>query len=78
MKLVEITWKDHSAFSLCHWRDEHELQELEPMTVKTVGFVVVNAKGHITVAATHNAKHGRFSGEMCIDKRCIEKIRNLR
>ncbi len=78
MQATLIEWLDHSSFSLNHWRDLAELQDLAPKPCTTIGFIVHETKDHLVVAGTANPEQDRYNGEMCIVKKCIVKRKKLK
>jgi len=77
MKLVKITWWDHSSYSTQCWRSRAEVEELKPLKVHTVGYVVKETKRYITLVNTWVADDEELRGELCIIKSCIKRIRRV-
>jgi len=76
-KIVIIYWQD--SFSMDAWqlKDTAIQNAKKPMTCKTVGFVVSEKGGSVTVCHTVNAEN-QVCGTMQIPKRCIVKIKKIK
>lgn len=78
MKLVYLEWLDHSSFAHSYWKDRELLEELSPMLVKSVGWVVNQTEKTITIVSHAIEKNEQAAGEMCILKSAIKKKRVLK
>ena len=86
MKVVYVEWLDHSSHSSQVWRSKEEYKELKPATCRTIGFVVNEEKEFITIACTNHhiaetddyEEENNFSGDMCILKSCITKLKEVK
>ena len=58
-KLYLITWLDHVTFELNSWRSEEDLDDLQPLEVITIGWLMKEEKDHIIVAGTIGS-HGNL------------------
>ena len=76
MKLVKVKWLDHAAFHFTQWREEEAFEELTPVTVETVGWILRDAEDHIVLVATV-ANNGSFSGDFLILKNCILDMKEM-
>ena len=50
-----------------------DINELDPMTVITVGFVVKETPDHVNLCCSIDAKDYSFAGDLCIIKSTIVK-----
>ena len=71
-KLVEIVWRDILGTS--GWE---KIEEVNPPTFKTYGFLVHQDKCSIKVAHTLDVKDNVWSGITAFPAGCIEKISPL-
>lgn len=75
LPLVEITWSDHSSFD-AGWNTLEAIQALEPVTVRSVGFVAKDEPNYVVLVA-HLTSAGSATGEMCILKSDIVSRKDL-
>lgn len=82
MKLVKIEWLDHVSFTEQIWRDDEEYEDLEPITVISVGQVLKETEDYIVlILCFHKGNDGyknKYSGDIMILKKCIKSIKELR
>jgi hypothetical protein len=81
MKLVYVEWLDHCSFTESDWKDAEEFDDLEPPLVKTIGWIIrEDEKVLIVVSSKYNSDefNDKYSGEMCIIKGCIQKMKELK
>ena len=71
LKFKRITWIDSASITGGGWHDADYADQIEPLEVKTAGYVVKETKKYITIAS-HVTEH-QFSGEICIPKSAIKK-----
>jgi len=78
MRLVKILWKDavSASGSSGRWSGLDEVKSLEPVDVKTVGWVVKETDTYITVIS-HHAGETETGGDICIPKAWIQKLVDL-
>lgn len=75
MKRVRVTWLDSCGMARAGWKSREDVEGLTPDRIKSVGYVVDDAKGHLTIAA-HVASHC-LDGIMCIPRSAILKVKQL-
>lgn len=73
-KPEHIVWLDHCSFTTNDWHSTPE--ELIPLEVITIGWVVKETKKYVIVASTFT-EHNQTLGEMCIIKGCIISRKKL-
>lgn len=83
MKLVYIEWLDHCSFSDGGWSELEEFDDVKPQLIKTVGWVLKEDNKMVIVVSTKHEKEidgfgDRYSGDMCIIKGCIQKMKELK
>lgn len=75
--LVEVSWRDHSSFSDGGWSTLDAAQALEPILVRSVGFLVKDDETFVVLVA-HLTTGNCTAGEMCILKSDIVSKKELR
>lgn len=75
-KLVCITWHDHAAHDGGSWLDRKTVEDLTPVLIKTVGWVVKETKKYyILVSSWSELQH--MQGDFCILKGTIKFVKEL-
>lgn len=72
-RLEAIAWRDHCSYSASGWKSLGDINELAPMTIITVGFVVKETPDHVNLCCSIDAKDYVFAGDFCIIKSTIVK-----
>lgn len=72
MKAIFVLWQDHHSFDRNVWHDPEDLDDIKPLEVKTLGWLIKENKDHVIVAG-HLCTEGPFCGEMMILKKNILK-----
>ena len=73
-KLVLVEWRDSQA-SVAVWETREELDELRPLKCLSVGFVLEDIEGHLTLASTVNDY--QVMGRLTIPREAITKVKPL-
>lgn len=73
--IVEIWWEDHCVFTEAGWRPVDS--ELTPMIIKSVGYVIRNAKKYFEIADSLVVDEATSSNHRVILKSCIKHIKVL-
>lgn len=73
ISLEAIEWLDHSSYSENHWKNGEEAEQLTPLKVTTVGWVIKETKKYVTLINTIIPKTKKYKDEMCIVKGAIKK-----
>ena len=69
MKLVYVQWMDSCGLNNGVWKSRDDAEEMEPLVIDSVGYVLKETEEHITIAS-HVCEH-QVSGEMSIPKSAI-------
>lgn len=77
LPLEKITWLDHSSYEANCWREKHEIENLGPFEVVSVGYILKEAKDYITIVSTIAEVAGKYLNEFCILKGTIVKRTKL-
>ncbi len=79
--LLEVHWRDSCSFSTSSWRPASDHSERESLPCRSVGYLVGETTGSITLAghvALHNGdQEPDFCGEMTIPKKTIISKKHL-
>jgi len=75
MKLLYIKWHDSTSQQGGIWHDRESVEKMRPLQIVTVGWIISETKKYITLASSIT-KH-QVSGDICIPKSCIKKIKEL-
>lgn len=62
-----IEWYDHCAFHTSTWRDMEEWEQLGPILIISMGFVV-REDDRVVILVPHLGDNDKGGGEMCILK----------
>lgn len=76
MKLIKITWLDHTTYDDCAWRSIEESKELRPITMTTVGYLLEDHKDYYIVASTIS-NVDTCTNEFLILKGTIKKFKEI-
>jgi hypothetical protein len=76
-KLEYIKWMDHSGFSESRWRAIEEVQDLNPIMMHTVGWVIYEDKDKLVTVSTMHDDEETVHSEFCIVKKAIVHRRQL-
>ena len=75
-KLVCISWYDHSAYDGGSWHDRKKIENLTPVFIKTVGWIVKETKKYyVVVSSWSDLDH--MQGDFCILKGTVKSIKEL-
>lgn len=85
-RIVYIEWLDHSSHETSSWKDAKTYKELKPAKCRSIGFVVNEDSDFITIACSNHfipetedfEEENNFSGDMCIIKSCITKLKEIK
>lgn len=72
-----IEWLDHCTYSESRWRDPKEIEDLEPIKVLTLGWVIKETKDKLAVVSTVNTS-GSVANEFLILKKAIVRRKKIR
>lgn len=72
-KRQQIIWEDSSSTSV--WTYFEQVNELEPMAITSIGFILNETDDFVTMAG-HISKH-QADGAMCIPKACIKSRKDI-
>lgn len=73
-KLVKVTWVDSCGTR--GWTDKQVAKAYSPDTVKSIGWVMGETRGHLTIAA-HIASN-QVDGLMSIPKSAIRSLKTVK
>lgn len=76
MRLVKIKWLDHAAFTHTQWREAEDYDDLTPVTVETLGWILKDDPTYYLVVATC-ADNGNYAGDFLILKSCVLEVKEL-
>ena len=72
-RLVKVVWKDIQGLDET-WVSLEDMSEFEPVSIETVGWIVVESKEYITMLSSLSADK-TFGGSITsIPKGCVESI----
>ena len=72
-RLVKVVWKDIQGIDET-WVDMDEVSEFEPVSVETVGWVVVDGEEYLTLLSSLSTDQ-TFGGSITsIPKGCVESV----
>ena len=74
-RITMIEWVDSVSFSGGIWRDIDRVKDLELDLITSVGFIVAETPSHVTIVA--HLSEEEVSGDMCIPRVAIKKIRHF-
>lgn len=72
-----VQWLDHCGYDDSGWHSLDAFEELEPLKMVSVGYVIKDAPKHIVLVSTV-AESGTGRGDICIMKNAIIKRRKLK
>lgn len=67
--LVYIEWRDSCSMNGT-WSRMHEVEDMEPCTIRSIGWLVSETNEHVVVAA-HISNNDSLSGDLCVPKAVI-------
>lgn len=77
-KPVKIEWLDHCSWDKSSWHDkEYTIEELTPSRMTSYG-VLIKEDDEFVIICAHLSEHDNITGEMCILKRTIMSIKELK
>ena len=71
LQLEYIKWLDHTAWETAIWNDIDELEELEPVIVHSVGWVIKETPEYIIIVSTIQPENDIVHSEFLILKGAI-------
>ena len=74
-RITMIEWVDSVSFHGGTWRDADDVKSLKPDLIVSVGFIQKETPSHVTIAA--HVGGGEVSGELCIPRVSITKVRHF-
>ena len=74
-RITMIEWVDSVSFHGGIWRDIDRVRALELDLILSVGFILEETPSHVTLVA--HLSEEEVSGEMCIPRVAIKKIRHF-
>lgn len=73
-RLVKVVWKDIQGLDET-WVDMEEMSDFEPVSVETVGWIVVEGSEYITLLSSLSTDQ-TFGGSITsIPRGCVESVR---
>tara|TARA_R100001460_G_scaffold2262_4_gene7481 strand:+ start:3126 stop:3398 length:273 start_codon:yes stop_codon:yes gene_type:complete len=72
-RLVKVVWKDIQGLDET-WVDMGDMSQFEPVSVETVGWIVVESKEYITVLSSLSADKTFGGSVTSIPKGCVDYI----
>jgi len=72
---VEIHWQD--AGSSTGWRSKDETAKMDPLACRSLGYLVIQTKKKIVLAASQSVSNGDIGDRMVIPRSWVLKILNV-
>lgn len=72
-RLVKVVWKDIQGLEDT-WETLEEICELEPVSIETVGWIVVESEEYITMTSSLSTDKTFGGSVTAIPKGCVESI----
>ena len=76
-QLEYIKWLDHTAWDKAEWNDIEALEELEPVSVYSVGWVIKETEDYIIIVSTIQPDTDIVHSEFCVLKGAITERTKL-
>lgn len=76
MKMVLVEWLDAYTQD-SGWKSRKKLKKQEPVLVRTVGWMVADEPGHITVAGSHVPFDDDCDGDVVIVRGMVKSVVEL-
>ena len=79
-KIVSIEWVDSTEYEDSAWKSEKEVQELQPVKIKSAGILVQDSDLYITLASSINDSEDppQYGGLISIPKSSIRIAYSLK
>ena len=78
MKLVEVEWLDYCSMAGSTWNSMEDVKRLAIIHMESVGYVISDTKDELVLASHISKDLENCSGDMCIMKKAITKMKVLR
>ena len=72
-RLVKVVWKDIQGLDET-WVDMNEVSEFEPVSIETVGWIVVDGEEYITLLSSLSTDQTFGGSVTSIPKGCVESV----
>jgi hypothetical protein len=69
--LVLIEWLDHCSNKGSSWYELSDIEQMQPLTVVSVGFILNETDTFVTIAAHAQASDDNYAGDICVIKAAI-------